>query len=164
MAKRILVVDDEASIREALSKVLRAEGYEVALAETGAEAIERYSGEPIDLVLLDLNLPVKNGWETLEWLPRINPLLPVVIITGRADQRALAEKAGADALMEKPLDVPFLLQVIHELLEEPVEQRVSRANSRTRGFRYVPCDSEQLREMLLKRLTTAFPCGELKRR
>ena len=116
MIKRILLVDDERSIRESLNKILGAEKYEVALAENGQEAIERHGAQRIDLLILDLNMPIKNGWDTLEWLVKIDPVLPVVIITGRSDQRALAETAGADALMEKPLDVPLLLQTIRELM------------------------------------------------
>ena len=158
MSKKILLVDDECSILEALSKVLGAEDYEVVLAEDGKDAVEKIATAPIDLVLLDLGLPVKDGWATLEWLAEINPLLPVIVITGRSEQQALAEKAGADALMEKPLDVPLLLQTIRELLDEPLESRVRRASDPARGFRYAPCDSLVLREMLLKRLTTSYPC------
>ncbi len=121
MIKRILLVDDERSIRESLSKILGAENYEVVLAENGHEAIEKHGAQRIDLLILDLNMPVKNGWDTLDWLVKIDPVLPVVIITGRSNQRALAETAGADALMEKPLDVPLLLQTIRELMDEPVE-------------------------------------------
>ena len=118
MTKRILLVDDERSIRESLSKILGAENYEVVPAGNGQEAIEKHAGERIDLLILDLNMPVKNGWDTLEWLVGINPLLPVVIITGRSNQSALAKTAGAAVLMEKPLDVPLLLQTIRELLTE----------------------------------------------
>ncbi len=157
MTEKILVVDDEKSIREALSKVLRAENYEVLLAETGKEAMERYGTEPIDLLLLDLNLPGGNGWATLDWLAKVNPLLPVIIITGRANQRALAEKSGADALMEKPLDVPLLLQTIRELLDEPMEIRAQRAGQRTSSFRFVPCDEQVFRQMLTERFTV--PCA-----
>ena len=114
-------MDDERSIRESLSKILGAENYEVVLAENGHEAIEKHGAQRIDLLILDLNMPVKNGWDTLEWLVKIDPVLPVVIITGRSNERALAETAGADALMEKPLDVPLLLQTIRELMDEPVE-------------------------------------------
>ena len=114
-------MDDERSIRESLSKILGAENYEVVLAENGHEAIEKHGAQRIDLLILDLNMPVKNGWDTLDWLVKIDPVLPVVIITGRPNQRALAETAGADALMEKPLDVPLLLQTIRELMDEPVE-------------------------------------------
>src|SRR2546425_10464395 len=112
MTRRILLVDDECSIRESLGKILGTENYEIALAENGQEAIEKHGAERIDLLILDLNMPVKNGWATLEWLADVNPLLPVVIITGRSNQSALAEAAGADALMEKPLNVPLLLQTV----------------------------------------------------
>ena len=157
MTKRILLVDDERSIRESLSKILRAENYEVVLAENGQEAIENHGAERIDLLILDLNMPVKNAWATLERLIGINPLLPVVLITGRSNQRALAETAGADALMEKPLDVPLLLQTICELLTEPMESRTRRASNRVSRFRYVPCDKDLYREMLLKRHDTPYP-------
>jgi DNA-binding NtrC family response regulator len=160
MTNRILLVDDDRSIRESLSKILRAEDYEVVLGENGQEAIEKHRAERIDLLISDLNPDasgVKNAWAILERLVRINPLLPVVIITGRSDQRALAETAGADALMEKPLDVPLLLQTIRELLAEPIESRAQRANNRASRFRYVPCDNELFRDLLLKRLDTPYP-------
>ena len=127
MIKRILLVDDERSIRESLSKILGAENYEVVLAENGHEAIEKHGAQRIDLLILDLNMPVKNGWDTLDWLVKIDPVLPVVIITGRSNQRALAETVGADALMEKPLDVPLLLQTIRELMDEPMESVRAKA-------------------------------------
>ena len=154
------MVDDERSIRDGLSKVLRAENYEVLLAETGKQAIERYGTGRIDLLLLDLNLPGGNDWATLQWLANVNPLLPVVIITGRANQRELAEKSGADALMEKPLDVPLLLQTIRELLDEPMQTRAQRANQRTSSFRFIPCDEELFREMLTERFTVPYPALE----
>src|SRR3974377_1520119 len=140
--EKVLVVDDEKSIREALSKGLRAENDEVVRAESGKDAMERYGAGRIDLLLLDLNLPGGNGWATLEWLARVNPLLPVVIIPGRANQRELAEKTGAGALMEKPLTVPLLLQTIRELLDEPMESRAQRATRRSSSFRFVSCDEQ----------------------
>src|SRR3954471_22187782 len=121
MTNRILLVDDERAIRESLGKILRAESYEVVLADNGEEAIQKHAAERIDLLILDLNMPVKNGWLTLRSLVEGNPLLPIIIITGRANQRILAEKGGADVLMEKPLDVRLLLQTIRNLLSEPVE-------------------------------------------
>ena len=161
MTKRILLVDDDRSIRESLSKILRAENYEVLLGENGQQAIENYGAEHIDLLILDLNADasgVTNAWATsLERLVGSNPMLPVVIITGRSNQRGVAESAGADALMEKPLDVPLLLQTIRELLIEPKESRARRANNRVSSFRYVPCDNEVFREMMLKRHDTPYP-------
>jgi CheY-like chemotaxis protein len=134
------VVDDEISIREALSKVLHGEDYEVVSAANGQEAIEQLRSEKI----LDLGLPVKDGWGTVIWLAQVNPLLPVIIITGRWNQRELAEKMGADALMDKPLDVPRLLQTIRQLMNEPMERRAQRASRRASSFRYVPCDNRPI--------------------
>jgi len=153
MTKRILLVDDERSIRESLSKILRAENYEVALADSGEEAIQKQRIERIDLLILDLNMPVKNGWVTLGSLVQSTPLLPIIIITGRPNQRVLAENGGADVLMEKPLDVPLLLQTIRNLLSEPLESRTERARSRASVSRREPDDEELSRETLLKRLT-----------
>lgn len=154
MAKKILVVDDDQFIRESLSKVLRAEGYEIALAETGQEAVEKLIQEPIDLLLLDLGLPVKDGWAILGWLAEVNSHFPVIVITGRWKQAELAEAAGVDVLMEKPLDVPRLLQNIRELLQESAEAR-----GRKRGFQRVSCDQKEFCEQLLKRFTTPYPSG-----
>jgi len=162
MTKRILLVDDERSIRESLSKILGAENYEVVLAENGQEAIKKHGAERIDLLILDINMPVKNGWATLEWLVEITPLLPVVIITGRSNQRGLAETAGADALMEKPLDVPLLVQTIRELMNEPMESRAQRASNRASGFRYMPSGNQPFDEMLLKCCMTPSPLPESK--
>lgn len=161
MSKKILVVDDESSIREALSKVLLAEDYEVVSAENGQEAIEKFKSEKIDLLLLDLGLPVKDGRDTMIWLAQVNPLLPIIIITGRSKQRELAEKMGADALMEKPLDVPRLLQTIRELTNEPMECRGQHAKLHP-SFRYVPCDHELFLKSLRERYATPFTFFGLK--
>jgi CheY-like chemotaxis protein len=160
MTGKILVVDDERSVRESLSKVLRAEGHEIVLAEDGEQAIEKLAQEPVDLLLLDLGLPVKDGWAALDWLAQVHPLLPVVIITARWKQGGLAEAAGVDVLMEKPLDVPLLLQIICELLQEPAEARARRIHERGHGFRLVPCDGREFCERLRRGYTTPYPCGE----
>ena len=136
MSKKILIVDDESSIREALSKVLQSENYEVIAAENGREAMEKFESNQIDLALLDLGLPVKNGWRTLEWLARVNPFLPVIIITGRSHQGESAQRMGADAIMEKPLHMPGLLQLIRVLINEPMEGRTRQISD----FRHIPCD------------------------
>jgi DNA-binding response OmpR family regulator len=156
MNKKILVVDDESSIRVALSKVLQAEDYEVFVAGNGQEAIEKFKSDKIDLLLLDLGLPVKDGWDTLIWLAEVDPFLPVIIITGRWNQKELAEKMGADAIVEKPLNVPFLLQTIRELINEPLECRVQRGRHSAPGFRHVPCDHELFLKSLHERYTNPF--------
>jgi CheY-like chemotaxis protein len=134
---KILLADDDDEVLAALSSVLTSEGYEVIVAKNGREAIEQFLEQHIDVALLDLNMPVKGGWEAFERLTTIHPLLQVIVITARPDQYPLAIAAGVAALMEKPLDLPLLLQTIDELLVEPVENRLSRLAGRRPITRYL---------------------------
>ncbi len=148
MKKRIMVLDDDEQIRRSLLKLLRSEGYEVVLAAEGMEALEKLGHQGVDLLLLDLNLPDKSGWDVFEGVTSANPLVPIVIITGRENQFELAVGAGVGALMQKPLDVPLLLKTIEELLEEPAEKRLKRLvglESSTRCFQPASAASEPLR-------------------
>jgi two-component system response regulator RegX3 len=119
-----------------LRKLLQAEGYEVRLAANGQEGLDEFDPAHVDLLLLDLNLPAKSGWDLFERFSFINPLLPIIIITGRDNQYKMAAAAGVGALMEKPLDVPLLLQTISALLAEPVEDRLKRLVGLNKGVRY----------------------------
>lgn len=123
---RVLVVDDDTSVRESLGRALRSENYDVALAGDGQEALDRFTEGYVDLVLLDLNIPLKGGWDVFERISALNPLLPVIIITARSQQYELAATAGASALMEKPLSLPLLLGTITKLMSEPVAKRLHR--------------------------------------
>ena len=134
----LLVVDDDASVRRALASVLAEENYGVLTAKDGEEALEIVATQPVDLVTLDLNMPVKNGWQTFGTLTRDYPLLPIVVITARPNQLFPALAAGVGALMEKPLDFPKLLQTIHELVHEPAEVRLARVAGKLAQFRYAP--------------------------
>lgn len=131
MNSKILLVDDDVAVVAALSGVFRSEGYDIIQAFNGQQALEYFrevSGAA--LVLLDLNMPVKGGWATFERLIAINPLLPIIVITACPDQAAHAEAAGVDALMEKPLDIPLLLETVRALLAETSEARHSRTSQR----------------------------------
>jgi CheY-like chemotaxis protein len=134
---RILVVDDDSAVREMLARVLIGEGYEVCAAADGTAALEIAAVTRIDLVLLDLNMPGKSGWDTFERLTAENPLLPVIIVTARANQLLTAIGAGVGALLEKPLHFPKLLQTIEQLLAEPAESRLARMAGIPADFHYV---------------------------
>ena len=112
--RRVLVIDDDEAVRDGLRCVLATEGYEVITAMNGLEAEEVCRHQTCDLALLDMNMPLQNGWGTLAHLRESAPTLPVVFITARPDQRTLARETGVE-LMEKPLDLPLLLQRIKEL-------------------------------------------------
>jgi DNA-binding response OmpR family regulator len=128
---QILVVDDDSSVREMLARVLIGEGYLVSAAADGTSALEIAAATKVDLVLLDLNMPGKSGWDTFERLTAENPLLPVIIVTARVNQLFTAMGAGVGALLEKPLHFPKLLETIRNCLPNP-------PNHGSRAWRAVP--------------------------
>ena len=158
---KVLVVDDDPSVRESVSKVLNAAGYESLLAADGEEALAQFDSNEIALLVLDLGLPIKNGWDVFERITRENPLLPIVIITGQVEQYDVAVAAGVGALMEKPLDALQLLHTIRELLAEPAEVRLHRLCGHGGSVRHIPSGSalflKQLREQYEKLFSSERP-------
>ncbi len=136
--KRILLVDDDPTVRDSLNDVLVSEGYLVIPAENGQQALDFVSQSVVELVLLDLNMPVKNGWDTFERLTAEHPLIPIIIATARPNQRFTALNAGVGALLEKPMDIPMLLQTIEKLLAESAEKRLARLAGQNPEFHYKP--------------------------
>jgi DNA-binding response OmpR family regulator len=126
--------------------VLVAEGYVVIPAVDGQQAIQLAASTTVDLVLLDLNMPVKNGWDTFERLSCEHPLVPVIIVTARANQWFTALGAGVGALLEKPMDIEALLQTITHLLTESNEVRLKRLAGQSADFFYNTGQMEQPRK------------------
>ena len=143
MKKRVLLVDDDFAVLAGLAGVLVSEGYHVIHAVDGDEAIEKVRNDnSFDLVLLDLNMPRKSGWDAFEQMHAIDPFLPVIVITARPGQYATAVAAGVSALIEKPLDLPFLLQKMEELIRESAQQRLARTSGRNPNISYRPAPKE----------------------
>jgi DNA-binding response OmpR family regulator len=137
MKPTLLLVDDDPTVREMIGRVLTEAGHIVMFAANGQAALDLASATEMDLVLLDLNMPVKSGWDTFERLSTENPLLPIIIITARPNQLFPALASGAGALMEKPLDFPRLLETIRLLLDEPVEKRLARISGKAAELHYI---------------------------
>jgi CheY-like chemotaxis protein len=135
--KRVLVVDDDAAVREAIKAVLERAGYQVKLAMDGREAVARFWGERFDLLILDLNLPFLSGWDVFERATTRYPLVPVIIITGLPDQYQTALAAGVATLMEKPVDALALLTTIEEVLSEPMDKRLLRLGGHLSDTRHI---------------------------
>jgi two-component system, OmpR family, response regulator MprA len=115
----ILVVDDEAAVRRALSRALRLEGYDVELAADGAEALRRLEdGAQPDAVLLDVLMPGVDGLEVCRRLRRSGSRLPVLMLTARAEvsDRVSGLDAGADDYLAKPFALQELLARVRALL------------------------------------------------
>jgi len=115
MPKKILVADDEEHIVSFLSVVLKKEGFEVVAAYDGEEAKEKFNSEHPDLVLLDLDMPIVNGWQFLAWLRKEGNLsTPVIIVSGRDQMSDI--KSGyefeADYYLVKPLNIKDILKGI----------------------------------------------------
>lgn len=126
MRRRILIVDDDPSVRSALAELLTGEGYDVLTAPDGRTAYFRFRADPPDLVLLDLTLPQTDGWRVFDEMEHFRPFVPCIVITARPGQGELADEVGIDALLEKPLEVEELLTTIQHLFSESEYDRVAR--------------------------------------
>lgn len=126
----ILLADDDPGVREMLGRVLLAENFQVVTAGTGEETAHRFAVVQPDLVLLDLNMPDGDGWSTFRFINSAQPTLPVVVITARPNQYAKASELGVDAIMEKPLNLPILLEEIKKLVAETDGERTRRLSQR----------------------------------
>jgi DNA-binding NtrC family response regulator len=127
MKKRILIVDDDASIRSSLEKILTENGYELAVAADGDSAQDKF--KHADLLILDLNLPIQDGWDILGEVNSNYPLLPVIVITGLVDQLDDRTIPGASGFLEKPIEVPALLTAVEHLLGQSPEERLAEAET-----------------------------------
>jgi len=118
MKKRILLADDDSAVRRMLFRVLTDEGYLVIPARNGREVLQSSAAGNVDLAVLDLSAPLDDAWKNLEQLTAGHPSLPIILITSRSNQVFPSLISGVKALMEKPLDLPKLLQTISDLLTE----------------------------------------------
>ena len=116
----ILVIDDEAEIRESLEQLLKLEGYKVDTAPTGEEGLKRIEEGIFDLVLLDINLPDRNGLDMLQIIKRESPEVGVIMITAYASTEMAfqASKQGAESYITKPWDNTKLLLEIRNVLDK----------------------------------------------
>ncbi len=117
---RILVIDDERSIRNTLKDILEYEKYQVDLAEDGPDGLERFGSAEYDVVLCDIKMPGMDGIELLEKISALNGDVPVVMISGHGniDTAVEAIKKGAFDFIEKPLDLNRLLITIRNAMDK----------------------------------------------
>jgi DNA-binding response OmpR family regulator len=120
MAKKILVIDDEPELVKAITVRLQASGYEVIFAYDGQEGIDKAEEIKPDLILLDIIMPKKDGWEVCKNL-KSNPTtkgIPILICTasGQRDLEKRCTAAGADEVIKKPFETAELLELVNKLL------------------------------------------------
>jgi excisionase family DNA binding protein len=109
--RRVLVVDDEASIRDLLTKTLSLSDYEVDTAPDGRSALERLRLYPYDLLIVDLKMPGIDGLTVIREAKRLNAAIPVIVITGFSTESAAIEalNLGVTSYLTKPFRVPQVL-------------------------------------------------------
>jgi two-component system nitrogen regulation response regulator NtrX len=119
MKSRILVIDDEAGIRDSMRRTLEYQGYQFIGAATGQEGLALIERDPPDLVFLDIKMPGMDGLEVLERIKASNPGVPVVMVSGHgtAQNAFEARDKGASGFIEKPFSEPVLLERIEKELE-----------------------------------------------
>ncbi|MGE0117629.1 MAG: response regulator [Dongiaceae bacterium] len=127
MAQRVLVIDDEATIRAALCATLGDAGYAVAAARDGVEGVETLRSESADAVVMDIYMPVKDGFETIRELRRVAPEVKIIAISGGSrgdfDPLKAAELLGADRALRKPFGVEDVLTALTDVLPEELSDR-----------------------------------------
>jgi DNA-binding response OmpR family regulator len=122
--RRVLVVEDDAAIRQGMVDVLDHEGYEVLEAADGRSGMSKALTAPIDLLLLDLVLPHRGGLEILAEVRTSRPTLPVIVITakGAEDDRVKGLKLGADDYVVKPFSIRELVARVEAVLRRSAER------------------------------------------
>ncbi|MDQ5825095.1 MAG: response regulator [Chloroflexota bacterium] len=112
----ILVIDDEPEILTTVATILEFEGYEVEQAANGAEGLDCIERNRPSLVLLDMRMPVLNGWDFARILKEKGVEIPVVVMTAAQDARRWAQEVGASGYIAKPFDVEDLLTTVGSLV------------------------------------------------
>ncbi len=114
---RILIVDDEEILREAIGMIVESEGYQATCAQNGSEALEIVRRQPFDLVITDMKMPGLDGMEVLREVKLLAPNIKVIIITGfAAEDPSTAIRAGADDFIYKVFNRTQLLAAIDRLI------------------------------------------------
>ena len=114
---RLLIVDDEENVRNALKRWFELGGFEVDLAEDGGVAIERVNERHYDAITMDLQMPRMSGTQAIEEIKRIRPDIPVVILTGFHSHPGKVTDSGASKVMTKPVSLRDLEGAIRSLIE-----------------------------------------------
>lgn len=115
-AKRVLLVEDERSVRELLAALLSMDGHAVVEANNGVEALAVFQNQPFDLAVIDLGIPFLPGNQLAVRLKQIAPHLPILMVTGQGATRG--PDNPVDAILPKPFEISSLRRFISELLEK----------------------------------------------
>ncbi len=115
--REVLVVEDDPDMAAVVQMIVAEAGYEVRTACDGAEALERIAERMPGVILLDMRMPVMDGWEfAREFGARFGRAAPIVVITAAENARARAEEIGADGWLEKPFELDEVVRMVSRFL------------------------------------------------
>jgi two-component system response regulator ResD len=123
MAKKALVVEDDANIAELLRLYLEKDGFEVSIASDGGTAVDLARVEALDLILLDIMLPVKDGWQVCRQVREFSKV-PIIMLTAKGEtfDKVSGLEMGADDYITKPFEVKELLARVHAVIRRTSEE------------------------------------------
>ncbi|MFH1942839.1 MAG: response regulator [bacterium] len=116
--KSILIVDDEQIVLDVLQRILLYLGYKVVITDTGEQAMEEFSTQEFDLVLMDVMMPGKNGFKVAREMIDKKPDQKIVIITGLSEDAVFSQPISDDVHVKHVLSKPFTLENVKAVLEE----------------------------------------------
>ena len=160
MFPSVLIVDDEASIRQSLSGILSDDGFDVQTAANGYEALKIIASEAPDIVLLDIWMQGMDGIETLKEIKKENPTIPVILISGHGtiETAVKATKMGAFDLIEKPLSIDKVILAINNALNfrrlEEENQYLRKKTIEKHSITGIGSSTQALREQIAQAAPT----------
>lgn len=159
MKPRILVIDDEAAIRESMRMILEYEGYECTLAPSGHDGLRAFEKDPPDLVFLDIKMPNIDGLEVLSRLRGMNENVPVVMISGHGSVSTAVEstKLGAFDFIEKPLASERVLLTVRNAVDQRRLREENRSLRRSSEARHTMVGESAALKRVLESVGRAAP-------
>ncbi len=158
MTLPVLLVDDDAAVREALGQTLGLGGYRPILAASFIEAKDHIAGDFAGVIVSDVRMPGKDGFDLLKYSRKIDPELPIILLTGQGDIPTAVRgiREGADDFLEKPCDPKRLLEAVDKCLRtrtlvlenRVLKQQLDTALNESGGFLGVSAEAVKIRETI----------------
>lgn len=123
---RLLVIDDDAAVRQTMRRILQDAGHSVAEADNGTTGLAQLAQSPIDVVLTDIFMPGTEGVETIQQIRRLRPGMKIIAMSGSYSSEAYlsaAAKLGAQAILKKPFRTAELRDTVNQVLTQPAPNR-----------------------------------------
>jgi Response regulators consisting of a CheY-like receiver domain and a winged-helix DNA-binding domain len=138
MSKTVLIVDDEERIRFLIEAYLKKEGLNVLQAENGQEALKKFNENTVDLVVLDIMMPIMDGWNTCREIRKISNV-PVIMLTAKSedDDQLLGFKLGTDSYVTKPFSAKVLVAKIKALLKRAYPEGLDNSDEKAYDGVYI---------------------------